>query len=247
MARSIASIVPDPLDLLALDSHEVGEVLLVYFNGFGPNDSSDVVQHGGEISRHNFFNGLRRNVAYQDGHLDRVEMKLAEGWEWLSSNGLLIQIPTQPAGWFRRTDKARGIVAIGQIEAYRHAGLLHADRLQPAIRARAYPRFLRGDYDGSIHEAFIELEERIRSAGGYPSSDFGSRLVKKAFDPARGKFVDLALPLKEQEAMRDLFVAAFSFYRNPRGHRRVLDSAIEASEIVGFASHLMRILERLSS
>jgi uncharacterized protein (TIGR02391 family) len=246
MARSIYSIVPYPVDLLALGANEVGEVLLVYLNSFGPNDSSDVVQHGGEISRHNFFNGLRLNAGYPEGHLGQVEMKLAEGWEWLRSNGLLIEIPTQPAGWFRRSEKARGVVAVGQIEAYRHAGLLHADRLHPAVRARAYPPFLRGDYDGSIREAFIELEERIRTAGMYSPGDFGVRLMRKAFDPPKGRFVDASLPVKEQEAMRDLFLAAFSFYRNPRGHRRVPDSAVEAAEVVGFASHLMRIVERLT-
>jgi len=242
----IDTIVPEANDLLALGTREVGEVLLVYLNGFGPNDSSDVVQRGGDISRHNFFNWRQWPFRYPSGYQTQIEMKLAEGWDWLVGNGFLVTIPTQPAGWFRLTEKGKAVNSTGQIAAYRLAGSLHGDDLHPIIRERAYPPFLRGDYDGAIRDAFIELEARIRTSGGYEASDYGASLIKKAFDTSNGKFVDRLLPTREREAMRDLFAAAFGFYRNPRVHRRMADSAIETAEIVGFASHLMRIVERLT-
>jgi Protein of unknown function (Hypoth_ymh). len=51
-------------------------------------------------------------------------------------------------------------------------------------------------------------------------------------------------PAAEQEAMAYLFVGAIGLYKNPQSHRYVPTSPEEAAEVILFASHLLRILDR---
>jgi hypothetical protein len=49
----------------------------------------------------------------------------------------------------------------------------------------------------------------------------------------------------EREALAHIFAGAMGFYRNPVGHRAVnVADPGEAAEIITFASHLLRIVDR---
>jgi hypothetical protein len=56
-----------------------------------------------------------------------------------------------------------------------------------------------------------------------------------------------ALPVAEQEAVANLFSGAIGLYKNPQSHRNVPTEPTEAAEIIVFASHLLQMVERLSS
>ncbi len=60
-----------------------------------------------------------------------------------------------------------------------------------------------------------------------------------------GPLTDPQLPISEQEALANLFAGAIGLYKNPQSHRRVLTDAVDAAEIIGFASQLLRIIDRL--
>ena len=62
-----------------------------------------------------------------------------------------------------------------------------------------------------------------------------------------GPLTDTNLPVAEQEGMAHLFAGAIGLYKNPQSHRYVPTSAAEAAEVVLFASHLLRIVDRVSS
>jgi hypothetical protein len=49
----------------------------------------------------------------------------------------------------------------------------------------------------------------------------------------------------EQEGMATLFDGAISVYKNPQSHRNVPTDAVDAAEIIVFASHLLRIVDRM--
>jgi hypothetical protein len=52
------------------------------------------------------------------------------------------------------------------------------------------------------------------------------------------------LPVAEQEGIAPLFAGASGLYKNPQSHQYVPTSA---AEVVLFASHLLRIVDRVSS
>ena len=136
--------------------------------------------------------------------------------------------------------------------AYCKAGLLPKGQLHPLIAIKVYPAFLRGEYDTAVFQAFREVEVAVRAAGEFPAEMVGTKLMREAFRPTDannkakpGPLTDTTLPLAEQEGMSNLFAGAISLYKNPQSHRNVPTDASDAAEIIVFASHLLRMVERL--
>ena len=80
-------------------------------------------------------------------------------------------------------------------------------------------------------------------------------LMRKSFRPVNrpekpvaepGPLTDKTLPVAEQEGMRDLFVGATALSKNPPSHRIVRPDPTEAVEVIVFASHLLRMVDRLT-
>ena len=87
-------------------------------------------------------------------------------------------------------------------------------------------------------------------------ADVGVELMRQAFRAVNrpnqaaqtpGPLTDANLPVAEQEGIAHLFAGAIGLYKNPQSHRYVPTSAAEAAEVVLFASHLLRIVDRVSS
>lgn len=107
--------------------------------------------------------------------------------------------------------------------------------------------FMAGKYDMAVVEAFREVEIAVREAGRYDKDARGRPLMGRAFNKADGPLTDQEAPVGERESMAALFGGAIGVFRNPGSHRRVAwDSAIEAAEAIGFASLLLRMVERLT-
>jgi uncharacterized protein (TIGR02391 family) len=131
--------------------------------------------------------------------------------------------------------------------------MLPRGQIHPVIASRVYPAFLRGEYDTAVFQAFREVEVAVREAGGYGPDDYGTDLMRSAFKPSGkrgqattlGPLTDRALPIAEQEAMANLFAGAIGLYKNPQSHRLVPTHAEDAAEVILFASHLLRIVDRL--
>jgi uncharacterized protein (TIGR02391 family) len=243
--------IPTADDLLALEVEELGGVLLAHLNSCGLNSGDSVVQNN-LVSLHNFVRNLESHPEYP-GRQTEVNQALVEAWNWLEREGFLIQAPTQPSGWFFRSKRAQRLKSQADFKAYRQASLLPKGQLHPVIAAKVYPAFLRGEYDTVVFQPFREIEVAVRRAGSFPDDLIGTKLMRDAFRPdtnnqsvPAGPLADTTLPIAEQEAMSNLFTGAIGLYKNPQSHRNVPTDAIDGAEVIGFASHLLRIVDRLA-
>jgi uncharacterized protein (TIGR02391 family) len=250
MLTPLSAMIPNEDDLLALEVEELAGILLVYLNSCGSNSGDSVVQND-LISVHNFVRNLESHPEYPTQR-SAVNRALMEAWNWLQREGFLIQQATQPAGWYFLSRRAQRLKSRDDFAAYRKASLLPRGQLHPIIAARVYPAFLRGEYDTAVFQAFREIEVAVRLGGGFPQDLVGTKLMREAFRPEianssapRGPLTDVRLPVAEQDAMSNLFAGAIGLYKNPQSHRNVPTEAIDAAEVIVFASHLLRVLDRL--
>jgi uncharacterized protein (TIGR02391 family) len=205
-----------------------------------------------KLHHYNFFNDIRNHPPYEEAD-HSINEAIMEAWDWLLYEGFLAKRGDDGsrAGTFV-TRRGRRIQSKDDFEAYRKASLLPRGHLHPLIANEVYPAFLRGKYDTAIFEAFREVEVEVRAAGGYQATDIGVGLMRSAFKPASasgvsnpGPLTDLTLPIAEQEAMMALFAGAIGMYKNPQSHRHVPTNGQDAAEVIVFASHLLRLVDRL--
>lgn len=254
MEKSIASLVPSADDLLRLEVEEVGWVLLVHLASLSGNIGGSHISVGGRFITSNFFNDLDRHPVYGARREDINSVLMA--WGWLQHEGFLVReigLGGVEACFLSR--RAKQLQTRADFDAYRKAALLPRGQLHALIAARVYPAFLRGEYDTAVFQAFREVEIAVRAAGGFPTELVGVDLMRQAFKAvnrpsqavqAPGPLADTDLPAAEQEAMAHLFAGAIGLYKNPQSHRYVPTSAGEAAEVILFASHLLRIVDRVT-
>lgn len=253
MYASLSSLVPNAGDLLALEVEELAGVLLTHLNSYG-NDSGKTVVQQGRVSQHNFFNTLDHHPEYP-GRQTEVNQALMEAWSWLQGEGFLVRDPNQTADWFFLSRRAQRLKSREDFAAYGKASLLPKGQLHPLIATKVYPAFLRGEYDTAVFQAFREVEVAVRREGNFPAELIGTKLMREAFRPVDpknsaitpGPLTDTTLPVAEQEGMANLFSGVIALYKNPQSHRNLPTKVIDAAEVVVFASHLLRMVDRLSS
>jgi uncharacterized protein (TIGR02391 family) len=248
---TIAELVPSADDLLALETEELAGVLLEHLNATCPSDPSPQT-NADQPHRHNFFIGLRSYPTASSQINYRVALALMEAWSWLErENFMAVRAGFNGAEDYFITRRGRRVKSRTGLDSYRKANLLPRARLHPSIAERVYPAFLWGEYDTAIFQAFREVEVAVRDAGKYPPDTVGMRLMREAFRPAQGAgapgpLTDTVLPVAEQEGMMNLFVGAIGLYnyKNPQSHRNVPAEALDAAEVIIFASHLLRLVDR---
>jgi uncharacterized protein (TIGR02391 family) len=249
---TITQLIPNPDDLLALETEELAGVLLEHLNAMFPNDprpNTNVDQP----HRHNFFNGLRNYPPYPAAGAqvqERVAYALMEAWSWLErENFIAVRAGLHNPEDYFITRRGRRVKSRAGLQAYVKANLLPRAKLHPAIADRVYPAFLRGEYDTAVFQAFREVEVAVREAGKFPAESVGVKLMREAFRPAQGAnapgpLTDPLLPIAEQEGMMNLFAGSIGLYKNPQSHRNVPTDPMDAAEVVIFASHLLRLVDK---
>jgi uncharacterized protein (TIGR02391 family) len=252
--RSLKSLLPTADELLALEVEELAGVLLehlkscetapggTYQNGlFNPGYLLASMKTTG-------YGPARQEPDYGDKQ-PQVDRALMEAWAWLEKEGFVIRDIAQPAAWFWMS--RRGHLRIFKSTAKQICS--QRGQLHPLVAAKVYPAFLRGEYDTAVFQAFREVEVAVRAAGGFPADLVGVNLMREALKPVKnnnppgGPLTDTLLPVAEQEGMASLFAGAILLYNNPQSHRNVPTEAADAAEVIGFASHLLRTVDRLKS
>lgn len=183
---------------------------------------------------------------YPDEMHHDVVLALREAWSWLEANGLIIPDPNGAlAGMKRLSRRARVIEDPSALANYVLARRVPKEFLHPGMADIVWGALMRGEYDSAVFHAMKAVEVAVRGAAGLSAADIGVKLMREAFAPERGKLTDLQSERSEQTARMEMFAGAVGSYKNPHSHRDVrLSDASEAVEIVLFANHLLRIVDR---
>jgi len=244
MSPTIAEQLPDPETLLALEPEELAGVLLMHLNGIprDPHAPARPDVHPGNFTNEGDPQGFGSFPRPLWNALGRAFM---EAWAWLVREGLVVRKPG-PSNyeWMVISRRGERIRSKDDFREYRAAtrlppGLLHTD-----IEERTRGSFLRGDYETAVFQAFRTLEIRVRDVCGYTTDDHGAPMMRKAFAPNSGPLADRSLPTGEQEGVAHLFAGAIQYIRNATAHRPVDIHPDEGVELLMFASHLLRIVNR---
>lgn len=233
------SMIPDVNVLLALAPEELAEVVL----RLAYEHRRDNVVHLQSITSHVHGNsGVTEG--YPQNRRKDAELALAEAWNWLWIQGLIIPEPGGNHGWMRISRRAQSLLASNTFKTYARSVGFPKTLLHPSIVEDVWLDIVRGDLETAVFKSFRAVEIAVREAGHLADTDIGMALMRKAFDKNSGPLSNQQQPEAEREALAHLFAGAIGSYKNPHSHRTVtVSDAMEAQEMVILASHLLRIVE----
>ena len=185
--------------------------------------------------------------AYPPHRSPEVERVVAEGWQWLLVNLLILPAPGINGRNGHMILSRRGAELANnpaKFEQFRQAAAFPKSLLHPSIADKVWLALARGELADAVFVAFRAVEEAVRAAAKCSPTDVGVDLMRKAFDKKKGPLRDPSQPEPERDALAHLFAGAMGSYKNPHSHRTVsITDAREAQEMVLLASHLLRIVE----
>lgn len=236
-----------PVDsLLELEPEEIGSYLFLYLKYLVKERNQN------KLNRMNIINSSNPSLNEYAGSnitAQKVALLLSEAWIWLLQEGFIAPMPDeQNFDWVFITRRGQSIQDQKDFKKFFHIKLLPKNELVASLVQKAWPHFLRGDFDIAIFAAFREVEVKIREAAHYSSKDIGSSLARKAFDPDNGPLTDYALEDKaEREAYSHIFAGVLGAFKNPSSHREVnYEDPVIAASLILFANTLIRIIERIA-
>jgi len=186
------------------------------------------------------------SAGYPQNRKGDAQLALAEAWNWLSVQGLLIPEPGTNGhnGWMLLSRRARRILASDSFKTYARSVSFPKTLLHPSLADEVWLDIVRGDLETAVFKSFRAVEVAVRAAGNFADTDIGTALMRKAFDKTTGPLTDMQQPEAEREALAHLFAGAIGSYKNPHSHRTVsITDTTEAQEMVILASHLLRIVD----
>jgi len=238
---TLTSLIPDIDVLLALAPEELAEVVLRLAHEHRHNN----LIHLQSIAS-NIHGTPGANDGYPQNRRKDAELALAEAWNWLSIQGLLIPEPGTNGnnGWMLLSRRAQTVLANNTFKTYARSVGFPKALLHPSIADEVWLDIVRGDLETAVFKSFRAVEIAVREAGHFADTDIGVPLMRKAFDKATGPLSNQQQPEAEREALAHLFAGAIGSYKNPHSHRTVtVNDATEAQEMVILASHLLRIVD----
>jgi len=243
----LAQMFPTADGLLALEPDALGAKILALLCKRNPH------QNQGMFSLDNLVAELWRFplVPGQQSHFPQnkrgeIDLAVGEAWAWLEREGLLIPAPDINGrnGWRVLSRRARSYAQDVDTGGRPAPIAFPRQLLHARILEKAWPAYMRTDFDNAAFEAMKAVEIAVRDAAGYGPEKIGVNLVQDAFSPGKGPLVDTAAPSAEQVSRLSLFSGAIGSYKNPQSHRDVnLNDPVEALEIILLANHLLRIVE----
>lgn len=204
---------------------------------FMPSDVATAYRNGRIVTASSLYPGNRTA---------EIEIALAEAWNLLKVNGLIVtaQGTNGTHGWMLFSRRGASIADEKDFQFFRDAAQFPKSLLHPSIADKVWLALARGDLSDAVFTAFRTVEESVRTAANFGPTDVGTDLMRKAFDVASGPLTDRNQPKAEREALAHLFAGSIGSYKNPHSHRTVtITDSREAQEMVTLASHLLRIVD----
>ena len=215
---TLTDFLPDAEVLLALPTEELANVLL---------QSASRRKQNGLVHPQMFMQDITGRAGghpgYPQGKRPEIELAIGEALNWLSVQGVLIPDAGSNGnnGWMRVSRKGQQLLKDVAFKAYASAAAFPKAMLHPAIAEEVWLDLARGDFPTAVFKAFRAVEISVRSAAKLTDADYGTDLMRKAFDPKRGPLTKLDQPDGEREALAHLFAGAIGSYKNPHSHRAV--------------------------
>ena len=238
---TLTSLIPDVDVLLALAPEELAEVVLRLSYEHRQNS----LAHLQAITRP-IYGTPGVDDGYPQNRRKDAELAIAEAWNWLLIQGLLVPEPGSGgnSGWILLSRRAQSVLATNTFKTYARSVGFPKALLHPTIADEVWLDIVRGDLETAVFKSFRAVEISVREAGHFADTDIGMALMRKAFDKTAGPLSDQQQPEAERDALAHLFAGAIGSYKNPHSHRTVtINDATEAQEMVILASHLLRIVD----
>jgi hypothetical protein len=140
------------------------------------------------------FDGPR--PAYPGEHHDQAFRALAEAWNWLEVQGLIVWPDEANGRNGQRVPSRRGegLTSRDAFTQFLRGTELPKEFLHPRLGQKVWLLFLGGDFDTAVFQAFKQVEVAVRDAAGLPNTQLGTSLMRQAFDVADGPLTDKGAP-----------------------------------------------------
>ena len=100
-----------------------------------------------------------------------------------------------------------------------------------------------GNYEQAVFKAFKTIEIVIRNKIGASESEYGVKLIRRAFNINSGPLSDYSLPVAEREGISNYIAGSYAYYKNPGSHRDIDLDYISAFERIVVASDILKIVD----
>jgi len=243
----LTQMLPTAESLLALEPDALGAKILAILCKRNPNRDQGMFCLNnliGELWPYPMMPG--KQPPFPQIRRSEIDLAIGEAWAWLEREGLLIPAADINGrnGWRVLGRRARGYVRDADTGARAAPIPFQKELIHPRILEKAWPAYMRTDFDNAAFEAMKAVEIAVRDAAGYGPDKIGLKLIQDAFSQGKGPLADKAAPSAEQVSRMNLFWGAIGSYKNPQSHRDVnLGDPLEALEIILLANHLLRIVD----
>lgn len=193
---------PNVGELTEIEPEDLGLILIRLIHDLQPSSPRFTVSHF-EMPIWN-----ANAPGYPPHSRQAVSRAIAEAWQWLLVEGLIMPEPEQPNGWFCLTRRGQRLQNTANAEAYNKRHLLPSYSLHPILLEKVRPMFLRADYDLATFEAFKQVEIAVRTAASLPADMDSVDVVRTAFHPETGALTDTSTIMSERHALSHLFAGA---------------------------------------
>lgn len=241
--KYLVDLLPDTSELLTMRVERLGYEVLEVLQSW-ENDTPMYQPHISHFSSI-AINAVPIGRSYGHSNSDaEIKGAITRAWNYLTTEGYLIQKPDYGSGVYMLSGKAHALLATPRRERYFPNLKINKDYLHQRLQAEMWDLYQTGNYEMAVFAAMRAVEIATRDVLQPKGHPVGVNLMRQAFHADTGKLTDMDASGGERHALCELFTGAIGLFKNPSSHRAVeFDDPDTAVELILFANHLLRIVD----